>query len=325
MARRTLWRRFRRATRGPRNALLARLIWGSGRLLGALPVPVALAVGRTLGRGAHRLLGAARRLALAHVAFAFPELDAAARARVVAETFRHAGQSFAELTLFPRLRARPGYISFEGVERLDRALAAGRGAIVVTGHVGNWELLAAACSARGLPITVVGRRVNDMRFHALVTRFRQAAGLEVLVRDDPRFVSAVREALARNRVVAMLIDQDTRGAGVFVPFFGRLARTPPGPAVLALRARVPVLTVFIHRRLDGSHRIRFDDVPVGGRRTRAEVTELTARLTAAIEGAIREAPPQWVWWHERWRRRPEAADLPGIVTGGAADAIDASA
>src|SRR5262249_44069709 len=157
--------RFRRATRGPRNALLARLIWGSGRLLGALPVPVAIAIGRGLGAGAHRLLGAARRLAIAHVAFAFPELGAVERARVVRESFRHAGQSFAELTLFPRLRGRPGYLVFDGVERVERALAAGRGAIVVTGHVGNWELLAAACSARGMPITVVGRRVNDLRFN----------------------------------------------------------------------------------------------------------------------------------------------------------------
>src|SRR5262249_11555715 len=129
----------------------------------------------------------------------------------------------------------------------------------------------------------------------------------------------------RNRVVAMLIDQDTRGAGVFVPFFGRLARTPPGPAVLALRARVPILTVFIHRRPDGGHCIRFDDVPVGARRTRAEVTDLTARLTAAIEGAIREAPPQWVWWHERWRHRPRAGDFPGIMPEGMVGAIDASA
>jgi KDO2-lipid IV(A) lauroyltransferase len=102
----------------------------------------------------------------------------------------------------------------------------------------------------------------------------------------------------------MLIDQDTRGAGVFVPFFGRLAHTPPGAAILALRTRAPLLSVFIERRPEGGHRIRFTPVAVGGSRTHGAVIALTARLTAAIEAQIRRAPAEWVWWHRRWRRRP---------------------
>src|SRR5262249_21482813 len=95
--RRSLWKRFRRATRGPRNAVLARAIWGTGRAIGMLPPPAALAVGRALGRGAYALLGTPRRLAWKHVGMAFPELDDAAHARIVRATFEHAGQSFAEL------------------------------------------------------------------------------------------------------------------------------------------------------------------------------------------------------------------------------------
>src|SRR5207244_3832778 len=200
---------------------------GFGRALGALPMPVALAVGRGLGMAAHALLAAPRRLAVAHMGLAFPELELATRRRLVRETFRHAGQAFAELSLFEKILRRPDYIRLEGVEALDAALVRGRGAIAVTGHVGNWELLAAWAAAIGYPITVVVRRVNDLRFHSLIIRFRAAAGVEVLVRDDPRFVAAVGEALRRNRVVAMLIDQDTRGPGVFVPFFGRPAHPPP--------------------------------------------------------------------------------------------------
>jgi KDO2-lipid IV(A) lauroyltransferase len=300
MRRRGPWRRLRRATRGPRNALLARAIAGTSRALGLLPPSAGLAVGEALGSAAHALLGTPRRFAREHVAIAFPELDAAARARLVRETFRHAGRSFAELALLPKLSRRPDFVVLEGREALDEALAGGRGAIVVTGHVGNWELLAAAMAAEGVPITVVGRRVNDVRFNALIVTFRLGAGLEVLSRDDPRFVASVREALGRGRVVALLIDQDTRGAGVFVPFFGRPARTPPGPAVLALRAQVPVLTVFIRRRADGGHTIAFERVPVPPR-GRDTVVALTARLTAAIEAHIRTAPAQWVWWHRRWR------------------------
>jgi len=309
MARRSLWRRLRRATRDPRNAALARAIAGFGRGLGALPMPVALAVGRGLGTAAHALLATPRRLAVAHMGLAFPELDLATRRRLVRATFRHAGQAFAELSLFEKILRRPDYIRLEGVQALDAALARGRGAIAVTGHVGNWELLAAWAAAIGYPITVVVRRVNDLRFHSLIVRFRAAAGVEILVRDDPRFVAAVGDALRRNRVVAMLIDQDTRGAGVFVPFFGRSAHTPPGAALLALRARVPVVTVFIERRPEGGHLVRVSPVHAEAPRGREGVRELTARLTAAIEAQIRRSPAEWVWWHERWRKQPPAAAM----------------
>ncbi len=309
MARRSLWRRLRRATRDPRNAALARAIGGFSRALGALPMPAALAVGRGLGTAAHALLATPRRLAVAHMGLAFPELDLATRRRLVRATFRHAGQAFAELSLFETILRRPDYVRLEGVEALDTALARGRGAIAVTGHVGNWELLAAWAAAIGYPITVVVRRVNDLRFHSLIVRFRAAAGVEVLVRDDPRFVAAVGDALRRNRVVAMLIDQDTRGAGVFVPFFGRPAHTPPGAALLALRARVPVVTTFIERRPEGGHLVRVSPVPAELPRGREGVRELTARLTAAIEAQIRRSPAEWVWWHERWRKQPSAAAM----------------
>src|SRR5207253_748828 len=162
--------------------------------------------GGALGTAPHALLAAPRRLAVAHMGLAFPELELATRRRLVRETFRHAGQAFAELSLFEKILRRPDYVRLEGAEALDAALARGRGALAVTGHVGNWELLAAWAAAIGYPITVVVRRVNDLRFHSLIVRFRAAAGVEVLVRDDPRFVAAVGDALRRNRVVAMLID-----------------------------------------------------------------------------------------------------------------------
>jgi lauroyl/myristoyl acyltransferase len=102
--RRSAWRRLRRATRGPRNAALARAIRAFVRLLGAFPVPVALAIGRALGAGAHALLATTRRFAVTHVGLAFPELDARAAGRRA--TFRHAGRSFA-IALFPKVARRP--------------------------------------------------------------------------------------------------------------------------------------------------------------------------------------------------------------------------
>jgi len=303
--RRSLWKRFRRATREPRNALLARGIANVARAIGVLPAPTGLALGRALGRGAHALLGTPRRLARTHVAVAFPELDEAARARLVRSTFEHAGQSFAELGLWRKLGRQPGYIEIENLAALDDALAGGRGALAITGHLGNWELLAATVAARGYGLSVVARRVHDERFNSLITRFRGDRGMEVLLRDAPDFLAQVRDALGRNRIVALLMDQDSRGAGVFVPFFGRPARTPPGAAVLALRTHAPVVTVFIRRRPAGGHLISFERFPVEPGAGKGQIVDLTARFTAAIEAAIRRAPAEWVWWHERWRRQQE--------------------
>jgi KDO2-lipid IV(A) lauroyltransferase len=309
MARRSRWRHLRRAWREPRNALLAAGIAGVSGAVRLLPLPAALAVGRALGRAAYTTLSRPRRLSLAHLAVAFPDLDPCEQRRIAVEAFRHMGESFAEMALFRRIVRRPGYVDMDGAV-LDRALAAGRGLIAVTGHVGNWELLAAWASVMGYPVTVVGRRMDDLHFDSLILRFRAAAGVEVLTRDHPRFLGAVRDALRRNRIVAMLIDQDTRGAGIFVPFFGRLAHTPPGAAVVALRTGAPVVTAFIERRAGGGRLVHITPVAVDRRRAAGGVTELTARLTAAIEAQIRRAPEEWVWWHRRWRRRPTVAPRP---------------
>jgi KDO2-lipid IV(A) lauroyltransferase len=301
---RSLWKRFRKATRRPRNAVLARGIYLAGRAVGSLPVPTGLALGRALGRGAHRLLGTPRKLALKHVAQALPELGERARAQLVRDTFEHAGESFAELGLWRRLVDDPDYVRVDGLDVLDEALAEGRGAFAVTGHVGNWELLAATIVSRGYRASVVARRVNDERFNDLITRFRGDKGMDILLRDAPDFMTRVRDALKAGHIVAILMDQDSRGAGVFVPFFGRLAHTPPGAAVLALRTHAPVVAVFIRRRPEGGHVVTFERVSTEGG-GRGQILDLTARFTAAIEAAIRKSPSEWVWWHERWRRRPE--------------------
>lgn len=301
---RSLWKRFRKATRGPRNVVLARGIYLVGRAVGLLPVPAGLALGRALGRGAHRLLGTPRKLALQHVAQALPELGERAREQLVCDTFEHAGESFAELGLWRQLVEDPDYVRVEGLDVLDEALAEGRGAFAVTGHVGNWELLAATIVSRGYRASVVARRVNDERFNDLITRFRGDKGMDILLRDAPDFMTRVRDALKAGHIVAILMDQDSRGAGVFVPFFGRLAHTPPGAAVLALRTHAPVVAVFIRRRPEGGHVVTFERVSTEGG-GRGQILELTARFTAAIEAAIRKSPSEWVWWHERWRRRPE--------------------
>lgn len=267
-----------------------------------MPLGVALAIGRFFGWLYWVLVPSRGRAADRHLALAFPEWTAARRWQVVRDMFLHMGASFAELAQWPKLRDA-GYVTVDGLAEMDAALAHGRGVIAITGHVGNWELLAADIARRGYPVTVVARRVKDDRFQALLGALRRETGLVVLDRDSPTFVQDVRGELDRNRIVALLIDQDTRGAGVWVPFFGRSARTPPGAAVLALRKRAAVVAIFIERCAPRGHRITIRAIePVDGR-SQDRIVALTARMTEAIERQIRHNPVEWVWWHERWRRK----------------------
>jgi KDO2-lipid IV(A) lauroyltransferase len=282
------------------------LLGGVGRLLAALPLDLTVAIGAFLGTVAYRVLGRDRRRALEHVAMAFPGLPAATRVRYAREAFRNAGRSFAELAQWEYVRrCIDEHVMFEGIEHVETALALRRGVLAVTGHVGNWELLAAVFAARGYPLAVVARRVNGEPFDDLISRFRARAGVGVIQRDDPGALRQIVGALRAGSIVALLADQDTRGPGVFVPFFGRPAHTSPGAAIIALRTHAPVVAVFIERRGHGHH-VRIEPVygfdPAPGRRPSVE--ELTARMTAAIEEQIRRSPGEWVWWHRRWRRKP---------------------
>jgi KDO2-lipid IV(A) lauroyltransferase len=299
-------RHRKRRIRAARNWLLARLIGATGAALSIVPARVAVGIGRRLGAGAYRVLRRDRRRALEHLALALPEMGAQDRDRVARETFCNTGGSFAELAQWPRLRRRLGQvITIEGLDHVSRGLARGQGLIAVTGHVGNWELLAATFAHLGYGLSVVARRVNDDRFDRLVSAFRRRAGVHTILRDDAAALQESLRMLRCGRILALLIDQDTRGPGVFVPFFGRRARTSPGAAVLALRTRSPVVTAFIERNGRG-HRIRIQPVhgfePAAG--GRPSVEELTARFTQAIEAQIRRNPSEWVWWHRRWRHQP---------------------
>lgn len=301
-------RQSKRALRRARNLALAHLIGSVGKLLALLPLDVAVQVGGALGAGAYGVLGRDRRRALEHLAMALPEIEAGTRARLARETFRNAGRSFAELAQWPRIRVRQGeLITIEGISHLERGLAMGRGIIAVTGHIGNWELLAAAVAHLGYALSVVVRRVNDDRFDRLISAFRGEAGVRTIRRGDRSAFRDIVHGLRAGGILALLVDQDTRGPGVFVPFFNRLARTSPGAAIIALRTRAPVVAAFIERQPPG-HRVCIE--PLYGfdaeYACRPSVEDLTASFTAAVEAQIRRRPSEWVWWHRRWRHQPPA-------------------
>ncbi len=280
---------------------------------GTLPLAVTRPLGRQIGVAALALASRDRKRARAHLRIAFPDRSESEIRSLLLAFARHLGLLLAEVSWL--WRASPYQVmklcSIEGLEHLRGALDEGRGAVLVTGHCGNWELLNARLCVAGIPMTIAVRGLKDPRVDRVASTLRSRFGAEVVARGAEAGRALVA-ALNRNRVNGLLIDQDIRDVpSIFVPFFGRPAWTPSGAATLAIRKRCAAVPAFIFRRADHTHHVVVHPpLPPPERGPLSDmVTELTARSTAAIEEQIVAHPEQWVWMHRRWRTRPEQEGL----------------
>ena len=241
-------------------------------------------------------MGAARR-ARKQLRVVLPHVNPA---KITRRMFVHFAESLWELS---RLHRSVPELDAQARRVLDEALAEGRGAIVITGHIGNWELLAQSVAAAGYPVATVARASYDPRVTRWLQDWRSQRGLRIVWRDAGNAGKAILSVLRQNGLMAFLIDQNTRTAGEFVSFFGRPAFTPTTPAAIALRTGAAVLFCW-HQRRAKRHQISFERLrytPTGD--PRQDVSALTAMFNERLETAIRRAPEQWVWLHARWGKR----------------------
>lgn len=295
----------KRIKRSIRSALIRLAI----HALSLLPLGPALWLGAWAGRLAYRFAGKTRRLALGSLEVAFPEKSAEEREATAREMFVHLGRAAMELAAIRWYDAElDRYVEIADPGLLREVMARGKGMVFVTGHLGNWELLARRIARAGVPNAVIAKAGVDPKLNALAERFRAAGGVTTLWREDAGTGRAILRTFKQGRALGILIDQDTKVQGVFVPFFGRPAYTPRAAADLALRFAAPVVVGTIHRRRGPRGHvlelteIRYDPAPAD---REAEVLRLTSACSAALESAIRRYPDEWVWMHERWKTRPE--------------------
>lgn len=290
-------RRFSRL----REALLPVAVHTLATLFGWISHRIALALGRALGRLAWRLSGRDRKRALEHLAFALPELSEGERARIARASFLSAGMNLAELLHLLKRRRKEilHHLEIEGWENVAAAKASGRSILILTGHCGNWELIGTALHEGGVPPAAVARPLEDVGLQQLLVDLRNHLGTTTIARGTRGAPRQLLEVLRGGGALAMLIDQDTKVDGVWVPFFGRPAFTPVGAAEIALRQKANVIPSFIERREDGNHLVRF----LPALELPRDPREATALMTAKIEEQVRRRPEQWVWWHKRWRRQ----------------------
>ena len=264
-------------------------------------------VGERLGALGYRPLGIRRGVVERQVAAAFPEKARDEVLRIARGAYEHLGRTVIETALMARLGPSDILDLFEGAdgfEVVEQALAEGHGCIFVTGHLGNWELGGAYLAARGVPLDVIVRRMQNPLFDRYINDTRSRLGMQVVY--DAEAVRRTPRSLRENRAIAFLADQGVKGlASTFVPFFGRPAKTPRGPAVFALRMNVPMVFAVPLRQPGGRYRMSFERIAVmeTGERDR-DVDAIVAGYTAVLERWVRRAPEQYLWHHRRWRRQP---------------------
>ena len=284
------------------------LAWCLVKTIGALPRPLARAVGIALGQTIYLLHGKLRRVGMRNLALAFPEKSVGERRKIVRHLFTSLGRQFAEVCLFPRYTRENvnRTVTYDGYENFDRASQRGKGVLFLTGHVGGWELSAFAHSLYGHPLHFVMRPLDNPLLDALVRRYRTMHGNTPILKDDP--ARELLRAMKAGATVGILMDTNmTPPEGVFVDFFGIPACTASGLARIALRtdaAVVPGFTIWdpILRR----YRLRFDPaVPlIRTGNNEADIVANTAQFTKVIEEVVRRYPDQWLWVHRRWKTRP---------------------
>lgn len=274
------------------------------------------AVGERIGALGYAPLQIRRKVVERQLAAVFPEKSRDEIDRIARASYRHLGRTSIETAVLPSYSPQQIIDLFENVDgwqMVEEKLALGKGLILVTGHLGNWELGGAYLAARGLPIDAVARHMNNPLFDGYLTRTRQRIGMTVV--HDEQAVRRVPRSLRSGRAVAFLVDQGAIGlASTWVPFFGRYAKTPRGPAVFALRLGAPVVFGVALRGPTGKYQLAFEPIDVvetGDRE--ADVDRIVADYTAVLERWVRRSPEQYLWHHRRWKHQrpgtpPELGD-----------------
>jgi len=313
------------------------LFAGISTVVRVLPERGALALGAGLGWLVGSVLRLRRSVVNENLARAFPEASPGWRRKVARASYRHLGREGVALLRMQAMspaevRDRTEVV---GLERVRRPIAEGRGVLILTGHLGNWEIGGAATAACGIPLDVVARRQKNPLFNARLIRVRERLGMRVIDRQGA--TRHVLRAMREPRAVALVADQNVRTGGLFVDFFGVPASTERGPALLAERTGADVVVAIVHR-LPGRwarYRLSFEPMesePLGARplgsgplesesptsdpsRSEsltiepADPTLLTRAYLAALERGIRAAPDQYFWFHRRWKTRPDPQEL----------------
>ena len=267
-----------------------------------MPYKLVMGAGWVLGQLYYLLIKKQRERAVAQVMPALGLTEPEAR-RLIRASFVNLARNVLEILYMPKLNEQNfhKYIEIDHLERMTDALAEGNGVVVLTGHIGTWEWLSAAFTMNGLPVTAIAKNQPNMQYTNALNDLRKTINVEIFSRGTSELLAAAK-ALKKGKILGFLADQDAGPKGAFLPFLGKMASTPMGPAVFACKFNAPVLPAFILRQPNGRHKVvigevmRYEDTGD----TDKDLFNFTAKMTAIMEKVIRENPTQWLWFQKRW-------------------------
>ncbi|MGB7069986.1 MAG: lysophospholipid acyltransferase family protein [Pyrinomonadaceae bacterium] len=280
--------------------------------LGVLPRAAAISIGIAFAGVMYSILGGLRKTGVRNLEIAFPEIENRERLRIVKGSFRSLGRVLGEMSQFHKTTpaSLEKIIEFDIDPQILKAYEKikheGRGAIITTGHIGNWELFVLAYAALHEPISYLARPLDNPLIDDLTVALRTRFGNRPINKTNAAM--AASKLLRHGGILGILADVNAHPKeGVFVPFFGVPACTSSGAAMLAIRTNsmiVPMCAVWDEaaNRYRVLHGKILEPTQSGDRKR--DVIDMTEKFTAEFEKFVRAYPEQWLWIHKRWKTRP---------------------
>ncbi len=289
------------------GAMLAWVLKTMAKMVAVLPLGGAVALARQGGWLLAHVVRLRRAYVLEALARCFPEKTEVERRAIYAGVCRHQALNGMELMRYVGGREAElgGLFEVRGLEMVKEARARGKGVLILIAHLGNYALLALQVPKLfGYPLAIIAKPLKNETLNGIWWELQRKAGVNGIPSHNA-YRASVR-ALRENGLVGFMLDQNRpAGQGVFVDFFGKPAATTPGLAVMSAHTGAPVLPVFIRRTPEGRHVVEvLPALSPPSDRQPETIRNFTAACTKIIEGAIRNDPEQWLWWHKRWKSRP---------------------
>ncbi len=277
--------------------------------LRSISLTAALSVHRLLGIFWYDVIKVRRKITLENLKRSFPEKTKKKLEHLARKVFLHFSRVAIEHILMPKLilQGIEKHIGSANWNVLEQTFEEKKGVLILTGHFGNWEILAAVISLKGFPLWAVAAEQRNKKIDSLINEHRNLAGIKIILRDQAN--TAIPKIFKNGEMLCLLCDQDAGKSGIFVPFFGHLASTAPGPAVYSIRNSVPIVyatSVFRNGKYDFYfERLNFPE-KTGGFKNRLK--QITACHVNRLEQDIRRFPEQWFWLHRRWKTSPKKGE-----------------
>lgn len=269
------------------------------------PIKFAVKIGNCLAVFAYYFIPVRKKHIKEMLTLSFPEKSKKEINTIAKNVYKNFMQTIIEIMFFPKMSDEEikDLMIYDNIELIDRIYKQGKGGIFLSAHFANWELTALSFAKR-YPISVIVAKISNTLIDGMINDIRTKQGFETINRDTMAY-KGVLKALKKKHFVAILCDQDAGKQGIFIPFLGRLASMPKGPALFALRAKCPIITAFGVRSDNGKMIVKMDEIPLPDTGNEEEnIRIILSEYNRRLEQVVRENPHYWFWFHRKWKTRP---------------------